>query len=147
MHWHECNTHNFLFDSEKSNEDFSYTIFPVKKNKRWKSFKIMRKLLFKYSLYSHPEIGNFRCDILGHRGDRDNVGTGNTFPLDRYLKSSIVAPSCNLSWIDYPSSTICCGQGGNQKRWYFVLRVDIRRGLGDLRCGDTQCTDKKIAIR
>jgi hypothetical protein len=24
---------------------FSYTIFPVKKNKCWKSFKIMRKLL------------------------------------------------------------------------------------------------------
>jgi hypothetical protein len=42
--------------------DFSYTIFPVKKNKGWKCFRIMRKLLFKYSLYSHPEIGNFRCD-------------------------------------------------------------------------------------
>jgi hypothetical protein len=39
---------------------FSYTIFPVKKNKCWKIFKIMRKLLFNYSLYSHPEIGNFR---------------------------------------------------------------------------------------
>jgi hypothetical protein len=31
MHWHECNTHNFLIDSEKSNKGFSYTIFPVKK--------------------------------------------------------------------------------------------------------------------
>jgi hypothetical protein len=60
MHRHECNTHNFLFDSEKANKDFSYTLFPVKKNKCWKSFKIMRKSLFKYSLYSHPEIGKFQ---------------------------------------------------------------------------------------
>jgi hypothetical protein len=64
MHRHECNTHNFLFNLENHTKDFSYTIFPVKKNKGWKSFRIMRKLLFKYSLYSHPEIGNFRCDIL-----------------------------------------------------------------------------------
>jgi hypothetical protein len=40
--------------------DFSYTIFHVKKNKCWKNFKIMRKSLFNYSFYSHPEIGNFR---------------------------------------------------------------------------------------
>jgi hypothetical protein len=44
----------------KSNKDFSYTIFPVKKNKCWKNFKIMRKFLFNYSLYPHPEIENFR---------------------------------------------------------------------------------------
>jgi hypothetical protein len=45
----------------KSNKDFfSYTIFPVKKNKCWKNFEIMRKLLFNYSFYSHPEIENFR---------------------------------------------------------------------------------------
>jgi hypothetical protein len=31
MHRHECNTPNFLFDLEKSNKDFSYTIFLVKK--------------------------------------------------------------------------------------------------------------------
>jgi hypothetical protein len=55
MHWHD-----FLFDLEKSNKDFSYTISPVKKNKCWKNFKIMRKSLFNYSLNSHPEIGNFR---------------------------------------------------------------------------------------
>jgi hypothetical protein len=60
MQRHECNTHNFLFWFRKSKKDFSYTIFPVKKNKCWKNFKIMRKLLFNYSLYSHPEIGNFR---------------------------------------------------------------------------------------
>jgi hypothetical protein len=40
-------------------EKIKQWIFPVKKNKCWKNFKIMRKLLFKYSLYSHPEIGNF----------------------------------------------------------------------------------------
>jgi hypothetical protein len=28
-----------------------------------------------------------------------------------------------------------------------VLRVDIRWGLWDLRCGDTQCMDKRLAIR
>jgi hypothetical protein len=31
MHRHECNTHNFLFDSENQTKLFSYTIFPVKK--------------------------------------------------------------------------------------------------------------------
>jgi hypothetical protein len=67
--------------------------------------------------------------------------------LERYLKSSMLAPSCNLPWIDDPSSTIGCGQGGNNKRWYLVLSVDIRRGLWDLQCGDTQCTDKRLAIR
>jgi hypothetical protein len=35
--------------------------------------------------------------ILRQRGHRDKVGTGNIFPLERYLKSSILAPSCNLS--------------------------------------------------
>jgi hypothetical protein len=60
MHRHECNTHNFLFNLENQTKDFSYTIFPVKKNKCWKNFKIMRKSLFNYSFYSHPEIGNFR---------------------------------------------------------------------------------------
>jgi hypothetical protein len=47
---------------QKIKQGFPYTIFPVKKNKCWKNFKIMRKSLFNYSLYSHPEIGNFRCD-------------------------------------------------------------------------------------
>jgi hypothetical protein len=44
----------------KSNKDFSYTTFPVKKNKRWKILKIIIKSLFNYSFYSHPEIKNFR---------------------------------------------------------------------------------------
>jgi hypothetical protein len=61
MHRHECNTHNFLFNLENQTNDFSYTIFAVKKiNVGKKNFKIMRKLLFNYSLNSHPEIGNFR---------------------------------------------------------------------------------------
>jgi hypothetical protein len=47
-----------LFDSENQTR-ISYTIFPVK-NKRWKKFKIMRKLLFNYSFYSHPEIFQFQ---------------------------------------------------------------------------------------
>jgi hypothetical protein len=85
--------------------------------------------------------------VLGQRGDRDKVGTGNTFPLERYLKSSIMASSCYLPWIDDPYSMIGCGQGGKHKRWYLVLRMDIRRGLWDLRCGDTQCADKRLAIR
>jgi hypothetical protein len=42
----------------------------------------------------------------------NKVGTRNNFPLERYLKSLIVAPSCNLPWIDDLSSTIGCGQGG-----------------------------------
>jgi hypothetical protein len=87
-----------------------------------------------------------RLLVLRQRGDRDKVGTRNTFPLERFLKSSILAPSCNLPWIDDPFSTIGCGQGGNHKRWYLVLMVDIRRGLWDLWCGDTQCTDKRLTI-
>jgi hypothetical protein len=88
-----------------------------------------------------------RLLVLGQRGDRNKVGTRNTFPLERYLKSSILAPSCNLPWIYDPFSTIGWGQGGNHKRWFLVLRLDIRRGLWDLRCGDTQCMDKRIEIR
>jgi hypothetical protein len=41
MHRHECNTHNYLFDLEKKKSNqgfFSYTIFPVKKNKIWAKF-------------------------------------------------------------------------------------------------------------
>jgi hypothetical protein len=60
MHRHECNTHNFLFNLEKSNKVFFLYYIPYKEIKCWKNFKIMRKLLFNYSFYSHPEIGNFR---------------------------------------------------------------------------------------
>jgi hypothetical protein len=52
---------------QKLKQGFSYTIFPVKKNKCWKDFKIMRKLLFNYSFYSHPEIGNFRVWQRGNQ--------------------------------------------------------------------------------
>jgi hypothetical protein len=57
-----------------------------------------------------------RLLILEKRGDKDKVGTRNTFPSERYLKSSILAPSCNLPLIDDPFSTIGCGQGGKHKR-------------------------------
>jgi hypothetical protein len=60
MHQHECNTHNFYLILENQTMNFSYTIFPVKKINVGKKFKIMRKLLFNYSFYSYPEIGNFR---------------------------------------------------------------------------------------
>jgi diaminopimelate decarboxylase len=60
MHRHECNTLNFVLTSENQTKDFSYTIFLVKKNKCWKIFKIIRKSLFNYSFYSHPEIGKFQ---------------------------------------------------------------------------------------
>jgi hypothetical protein len=67
----------------------------------------------------------WRLLVIGQRDDRDEVGTRKIFPLERYLKSSTLAPSCNLPWIDDPYSMICCGQGGKHKRWYFfVLRVD-----------------------
>jgi hypothetical protein len=39
---------------------FSYTRFPVNKINVEKIFKIMRKLLFNYSFYSHLEIGKFQ---------------------------------------------------------------------------------------
>jgi hypothetical protein len=48
-----------FFNLEYQTKDFSYTIFRVKQ-KMLENFKIMRKLLSNYSLYSHPEIGNFR---------------------------------------------------------------------------------------
>jgi hypothetical protein len=74
--------------------------------------------------------------VLGQRGDRDKVGTRNIFPLERYLNSSILAPSCDFPWIDDPYSMIGCGQGGKHERWFLVLRMDIWRGLWNLRCGD-----------
>jgi hypothetical protein len=86
-----------------------------------------------------------RLLVLGQRGHRYKVGTGNIFTLERYLKYSILAPSCDLPWVDDSYSMIGCGQGGKCKRWYLVLRVDIQRGLWNLRCGDTQCTDKKAS--
>jgi hypothetical protein len=88
-----------------------------------------------------------RLLVLGQIGDRDKVGTINIFPLERYWKSSILTPSCDLPWIDDPYSMIDCDQGGKHKRWYLVLMVDIRQGLWNLRCGDTQCTNKKASKR
>jgi hypothetical protein len=60
MYRHECNTHNFLFDSKNQTMTFSYTRFLVKKINVGIFLKIMRKSLFNYSFYSHPEIGKFQ---------------------------------------------------------------------------------------
>jgi hypothetical protein len=49
-----------LFNSENQTINFSYTRFPVNKINVEKIFKIMRKVLFNYSFYSHPEIRNFQ---------------------------------------------------------------------------------------
>jgi hypothetical protein len=46
---------------------FSYTRFPVKKINVGNFFKITRKFIFNYSLYSHPEIRNFRVWHLKKR--------------------------------------------------------------------------------
>jgi hypothetical protein len=86
-----------------------------------------------------------RLLVLGQRGDRDKVGTRNIFLWRDTWKYSILASTCNLPCIDDPFSTIGCGQGGNHKRWYLFLRVDIQRGLWDLQCGDTRCTDRKAS--
>jgi hypothetical protein len=44
--------------------EYQARLFPIfiscNENKCWIFLKIMRKLLFNYSFYSHPEIGNFR---------------------------------------------------------------------------------------
>jgi hypothetical protein len=56
-------THITIYFNLENQTRIFYTIFPVKKNKCWKNFKIMRKLLFNYSFYSHPEIGKISgCD-------------------------------------------------------------------------------------
>jgi hypothetical protein len=62
-----------------------------------------------------------RLLVLKQRGDRDKVGTKNVFSLERYLKSSILTPSCDLPRIDDPYSMIGCDQGGKHKRWYFLF--------------------------
>jgi hypothetical protein len=58
-------SHQTIFYLEIKQVFFSYTIFHVKKIKCWKNFKIMRKSLFNYSRYSHPEIGKFQGVTLG----------------------------------------------------------------------------------
>jgi hypothetical protein len=45
---------------KKIKQGFFLYHISCKENKCWKNFKIMRKLLFNYYFYSHPEIGNFR---------------------------------------------------------------------------------------
>jgi hypothetical protein len=53
-------TYTTLYLIQKIKEGFFLYYISYKGNKDWKNFKIMRKWLFNCSLYSHPEIGNFR---------------------------------------------------------------------------------------
>jgi hypothetical protein len=54
-------THKTIYLISEKQQKFSLYYVPCKENKCWKFFKkFMRKLLFNYSFYSHPEIGNFR---------------------------------------------------------------------------------------
>jgi hypothetical protein len=53
-------THITFIKFWKSNKGFFLYYISCKENKCRKILKIMRKLLFNYSFYSHPEIGNFR---------------------------------------------------------------------------------------
>jgi hypothetical protein len=65
---HECNTHNFLFNLENQTMDFSYTIFPVKKNKCGENFKIMKKLLFIHILKLEISGCDSRPVVAGRSG-------------------------------------------------------------------------------
>jgi hypothetical protein len=51
---------NFYLIQKIKQGFFLYCISYKEKIKVGKIFKIMRKLLFNYSFYSDPEIGNFR---------------------------------------------------------------------------------------
>jgi hypothetical protein len=63
-------SHQTIFLFRKSNNDFfSYTRFPVNKINVEKILKIMRKSLFNYSLYSHPEIWKFQGVTRHHLVD------------------------------------------------------------------------------
>jgi hypothetical protein len=50
----------FLYLNLKIKQGIFLYYISCKENKCWKSCKIIRKLLFNYSLYSHPEIENFK---------------------------------------------------------------------------------------
>jgi hypothetical protein len=65
MHWHECNTHNFLFNLENQTRDFSCTIFPVKKINVGKILKLSEnRYLIIISIHILKlEISG--CDTLG----------------------------------------------------------------------------------
>jgi hypothetical protein len=51
-----------LFNLENKTKDFSYTIFPVKKNKYCKNFKIMGKSLFNYFFIHILKLKISGCD-------------------------------------------------------------------------------------
>jgi hypothetical protein len=55
-----------LFNLENQTKNFSYTIFPVKKNKCWKNFKIMRKLLVNFFSIHILKLEISGCDTAPH---------------------------------------------------------------------------------
>jgi hypothetical protein len=59
---------------------FSYTRFPVNKINVEKIFKIMRKSLFSYSFYSHPEIGKFQGVTISGSGTRGQATAAQLLP-------------------------------------------------------------------
>jgi hypothetical protein len=74
-------SHQTIFYSENQTMTFSYTRFPVNKINIEKNFKIMRKSLFNYFCYSHPEIEKFQGVTpwpIKRGGGRPAVGTRNT---------------------------------------------------------------------
>jgi hypothetical protein len=70
---------------------FSFFSFSFSSN-----FFYLLPLNSKIALYLPPPPMLRRLLVLGQRSDRDKVGIGNTFPSERYLKSSILAPSIFL---------------------------------------------------
>jgi hypothetical protein len=53
-------THITIYLIQKIKQRFFLNYISCKEDQCWESFKIMKKSLFNYYLYSHPEIGNFR---------------------------------------------------------------------------------------
>jgi hypothetical protein len=53
-------------------------------------------LNFKIALYLPPPPCLYVCSSSGKEVIKVKVGTGNTFPWERYLKFSILAPSIFL---------------------------------------------------
>jgi hypothetical protein len=121
MHRHECNTHSIIYlISEKQTKVFLYYI-PCKENKCWKSFKIIRKLLFNYSLYSHPEIGNFR--VWQRAAEVLAWGRGG---VDRRRRRGLATSGANRPAAD--SMGLPWGRGW---QWFEIeIRVTVRRERG-----------------
>jgi hypothetical protein len=70
---------------QKIKQDFFLYYISCKENKCWKIFKIMRKLLFNYYFYSHPEIEKFQAVTLRYlTNDNPHLAHSNLRYLDNY---------------------------------------------------------------